>query len=175
MDSDGSRLVRWGERALRWCAVANIGFGVLAVGCLIATFVAEPLLAARVARKYHGAVSTAAVIWELRTLMLIGAIEVWPIDRCLRPLADVLCSVRRGAPFDPANAARVTTIGWGLIGVQCVDLFGSALTALIARTGANVVAWTPSLAGWISVLIAFVLARVFAAGARLDAEMQGTV
>ncbi|MEG8039701.1 DUF2975 domain-containing protein [Sphingomonas sp. LR60] len=175
MDGDGSRLVRWGERALRWCAVANIGFGVLAVGCLIASFVAEPLLAAQLGRKYRDAVFIPAVIWELRTLILIGVIAVWPLDRCLRALADVLRSVRRGAPFDPDNAARVTTIGWGLVGVQCVDLFGSALTALIARTGADVAAWTPSLAGWISVLIAFVLARVFAAGARLDAELEGTV
>lgn len=175
MHGDGSRLVRWGERALRWCAVANIAFGIVAVACLIASFVAEPLLAARLAAKYHGAVSVPAVIWELRTLMLIGAVAVWPIDRCLRPLADVLGSLRRGAPFDPANARRVTTIGWGLIGVQCVDLLGTALTALIAHSGADVAAWQPSVAGWISVLVAFVLARVFAAGARLDAELDGTV
>lgn len=175
MDSDGSRLVRLGERALRWCAVANIGFGIVAAACLVSSFVAEPLLAARLTAKYHGTVSVPAVIWELRMLMLMGAVAVWPIDRCLRPLADVLRSVRDGVPFDPANAGRVATIGWGLIGVQCVDLLGTALTALIAHTGADVAAWQPSVAGWISVLVAFVLARVFAAGARLDAELDGTV
>lgn len=173
--NDESRLVRWAERVLRWFAVANVAFGVVAILCLAGSFVGEGALAAQLSRKYGAGAPVAAIVWELRAMLLLGTIAVWPVDRCLRPLADVARSVRLGAPFDPANAGRVATIGWGLLGVQLLDLVLGLMTALIARSGADVAGWQPSLAGWICVPVAFILARVFALGARMQGDLEGTV
>ena len=175
MMRDGSRLAYWAERVLRWFAVANWIFGGVAILCLAGSFVLEAALSAQLIRKYGAGAPVAAIVWELRGLMLLGAIAVWPIDRCLRPLADVARSVRHGEPFDPANARRVTMIGWGLLGVQLLDLVAGLLTGLIARSGADVAGWQPSMAGWICVPVAFILARVFAAGARMRDDLEGTV
>ncbi|MDP1028102.1 DUF2975 domain-containing protein [Sphingomonas sp. KR1UV-12] len=167
--------MRWGERVLRWLVIANFAFGVIAVLCLAASFPGEAMLAAQLVRKYGAGAPVMTLVWELRAMLLLGAVAVWPIDRCLRPLADVARSVRRGEPFDPANAVRVMTIGWGLLGVQLLDLALGLLTGLIAHSGADVAGWQPSLAGWICVPVAFVLARVFAAGARMRDDLEGTV
>ncbi|GGB27758.1 hypothetical protein GCM10011380_16720 [Sphingomonas metalli] len=172
---DETRLVRWGERALRGLAVANIALGVAALLFILGTFLFQQPFAAHLMRKYGAAAPVMTMIWEVRLLGLLSASVVWPIDRCLRPLADLAASVRLGQPFDPANAGRVTTIGWALLAIQCLDVASGVLTMMVARTGADVVGWQPSLAGWISVPVAFVLARVFAAGARLDADLEGTV
>lgn len=172
---DESRLVRWAERMLRWLAVANLGFGIVAILCLAGSFVAEGTLAAQLLRKYGDGAPVLTIVWGLRALLVLGALAVWPIDRCLRPLADVARSVRRGEPFDPANARRVMTIGWGLLGVQLLDLALGAVSGLIAHAGADVAGWQPSVAGWICVPVAFILARVFAAGARMRDDLEGTV
>jgi hypothetical protein len=172
---DESAVVRWGNRAIGVLIVLNlIGAAMFALAA-IGTVVWEPVLFSTLSAKYGGRADEAGLVWALRGLMTAAVIAALPVDRCLRALRGVVASIREGDPFDPRNARRATTIGWALLAIQLLDLGFGAIVWLIARTGADAATWQPSVGGWLSVLVAFVLARVFAAGARLRDDLEGTV
>ena len=84
-----------------------------------------------------------------------------------RALAAMLRTVLDGEPFAPANAARLRTIGWSLLALQILDLVMGLTVWWAQAKGLDTIGWQPALTGWLGVLVAFVLARVFATGARL--------
>ena len=172
---DESMAVRWGDRLLGFLVTMNLivagGFAL----ALVASGVWEQALLAQLTSKYGGQVDATMLVWTMRALMMAGIVAVLPVDRCLRALRGVVASVRMGDPFDPRNARRATTIGWGLLAIQLLDLGFGLASWLIVRAGADAAGWQPSIGGWLSVLVAFVLARVFAAGVRLRDDLEGTV
>ena len=94
----------------------------------------------------------------------------------LRRLLDIVESVRARDPFVGKNAARLQTIAWALLGLQVLRVIigviamGVSTHAHPFHVGAGF-----STAGWLAVLLTFVLARVFAEGARMRDELEGTV
>lgn len=116
------------------------------------------------------------LVMGLRAVAVLGVATI-PINYLiLKRLLAMVETVRAGDPFVAANASRLQTIAWALLALQ---LFGLAITA-IARaisTPAHPVDLDTSFSvnGWLAVLLTFVLARVFAEGAQMREELEGTV
>ncbi len=172
---DESAAVRWGDRVIGVLIVLNLIAAAIFALAMIGTVVWEQALLSQLSAKYGGRVDQAGLVWALRGMMTAGVIAALPMDRCLRALCGVMTSVRQGDPFDPRNARRAATIGWALLAIQLLDLGFGVIVWVIERTGADAATWQPSIGGWLSVLVAFVLAQVFAAGARLRDDLEGTV
>ncbi len=152
-------------------AVTMIAF----VAVLIATLPGAEVVEAMIVRKYHGAVDAEAAVTFMRCLMLIGLPVGYAVERLLAALRAMLRTVQSGDPFVVANAARLRTIGWMLLAVQCGDLAMGAATLVARALHVDFAPWQPSFTGWIAVLVAFVLAQVFERGAAMRDDLDGTI
>ena len=173
--AQGGRIIGLADGLVRVLAVLNV---VCAAGfalAILASFPFEPQITAKIAAKYHGTTDAALVLWGIRGGLVIGVSVAIPAAAIFRALRAMLATVRTADPFTAANGDRLTTIGWALLAIQLLDLAYGALTLWIAHLGADVAPWLPSIGGWLSVFIAFVLARVFAAGAAMRDDLEGTV
>jgi hypothetical protein len=85
-------------------------------------------------------------------------------------------TVRAGDPFVPANATRLQTIAWVLLTLQLLSLVIDAVAKAVS-TPAHPVDLDAgfSINGWLAVLLTFLLARVFAEGALMREDLEGTV
>jgi hypothetical protein len=108
-------------------------------------------------------------------VMLVGIAVCFPTHILFRKLLSIIDSVRAGRPFAADNAPRLRHIAWALLAIQLLDLaFGLVSLRLSEATG-ETIGWSFSLTGWISVLLLFVLARVFQQGAAMQDELEATV
>jgi hypothetical protein len=111
------------------------------------------------------------LLFGVRAALLIASLMVPLAHVLLTRLRDIVETVRAGDPFVSANAGRLTTIAWSLLGIQLLDLaFG--ITSYAAEP---IFGWTFSLTGWLAVVLLFILARVFAHGTEMREELAGTV
>ena len=158
---------------LRVLVPLNIVAGVLILTLLVVTFVWPPLMAA-VASDRPGA--SPMLIPGLRLLAVIGLCAI-PLAHVLYTrLLAILRSVRAANPFVPENAARLQTIAWTLLGLQLLHLAAGAVAWAASSKAAPVdIDWNFSVTGWLSVLLVFVLARVFDHGTKLREDLEGTV
>jgi hypothetical protein len=112
----------------------------------------------------------------MRAVAVLGILSV-PLHLVfLRRLLEIVGSVRVADPFVRENASRLQTIGWVLLGLQVLGL-AVGLIARIVSTDAHPfrVHAGFSTGGWLTVLLLFVLARVFGEGARMRDELEGTI
>ena len=116
------------------------------------------------------------LILALRVIATIGLVTI-PLNHVvLKRLLAIVESVREGDAFITANARRLQTIAWTLLALQILSLVIGA----IARSVSTAVHPLKLDAGfsataWLAILLIFVLARVFAEGARMREELEGTV
>ena len=150
--------------------VLNAGYALLITGLLATSFFIEgwpqrplgfdmvnahPLLG-------HG----------LRAIVLIGLAGAAIVHTLLRRLLAIVDTVRDGDPFILENAQRLNAIAWSIAALEGLRLIVAAIAAVV---------WEPgkldafSLAAWLSVLLMFVLAGVFAHGAQMRDDLEGTV
>ena len=116
------------------------------------------------------------IVLGLRAIMLVGVAAALVVDRVLRLLRAIVDTVRAGDPFLVVNARRLETIAWWVLAGEGLRLLigaialaaASSMPALDLDLGFSV---TP----WLAVLLLFVLARVFAQGARMRSDLEGTV
>ena len=148
-----------------------IGF----VAMLVASLFPGGPLVAHLAAKYAGRADPVAAVHLLQAVLIVGMVGVFIVARLLRALQAVAASVGDGDPFHAANAVRLRAIGVTLLGLQLLDLAFGAITVPMRRLHLDMVDWQPSLTGWIAVLVAFVLARVFREGAAMRDDLDGTV
>ncbi|MGT2513561.1 DUF2975 domain-containing protein [Sphingomonas panni] len=66
-------------------------------------------------------------------------------------------------------------IGWALLAIQLLDVPLLLIVPSFEGMGVRVDGSSISIGGWLSVLVAFILARVFAEGAALREDLEGTV
>jgi len=90
-------------------------------------------------------------------------------------LAEILATVAAGDPFIAENGERLRRMGFALLVYQLGDLALGVIDHWLDLLGADTVPWFPSLGGWLVVLLLFVLARVFAVGAAMRDDLEGTV
>jgi hypothetical protein len=94
----------------------------------------------------------------------------------LKRLLAIVETVRAGDPFVAANAARLQAIGWALLALQLLSLVIGAIAETISSPAHPLdIDAGFSIPGWLAVLLTFLLARVFAEGARMREDLDGTV
>lgn len=116
------------------------------------------------------------LIFGLHAIAVLSLAAIPLNDLVLRRLLAIVASVRTGDPFVPTNAGRLRTIAWTLLALQGLSLFAGAIVSSVAMPAhpLNLNAGF-SIPGWLAVLLTFLLARVFAVGAMLRADLDGTV
>ena len=161
------------RRVLGWLRILNILGAVGIALMLVASLLAPDLL--------FRALLVRAPAWSLVTLamrgiMVVGLAGAFVAHRMLTELLRIVESVHAGDPFILENAGRLHAIAWWLLGAELLHLLVGAL-ARLASTPAQPLDldWSFSFTPWIAVLLLFVLARVFAQGARMREELEGTV
>lgn len=163
---------RWLLRVVLWANwVIAIGF----VAVLLLTVPFHAPIEARLIGKYGAGLDVWQTMLAARVLLLIGVAAcavAWVI--ATRLLA-MIATVAGGTPFAAANAKRLATLGWALLAWQLLDLAIGATTGWVTTLGVEFSTWTPSVGGWVAVLLAFILARIFAHGAAINEELEGTI
>ncbi len=158
--------------ALRLILILNWIYGAGILAFLLGSLVAESLLMTALGIS----ADARPLLHGMRAIALLGLVTVPLHYVILRRLLDVVESVRAGAAFIGQNASRLQTIAWALLGLQLLSLVIGAIAGGVssAQHPLQVDAGF-STAGWLAVLLLFVLARVFTEGARMREELEGTV
>ena len=108
----------------------------------------------------------------LRMIVVIGVAGAAIVHTVLRRLLAIVDTVRIGDPFILENAQRLNAIAWSVAALEGLRLIVAAIAAAVWEVG-KIEAF--SFAPWLAVLLLFVLAGVFASGARMRADLEGTV
>jgi hypothetical protein len=108
----------------------------------------------------------------LRAIVVIGIAGAAIVHTVLRRLLAIVDTVRGGDPFILENARRLDAIAWSVLALEVLRLIVATIASAV---------WEPdrvdgfSIASWFAVLLLFVLSGVFAQGARMRADLEGTV
>jgi len=116
------------------------------------------------------------LIMGLRAIAVVGLAAVPLHYVVLKRLLAMVETVRAGDPFVAANAFRLQAIAWTLLALQLLSLVVGAIARAVS-TPAHPLHLNAgfSISGWLAVLLTFLLARVFAEGALMREDLQGTV
>jgi hypothetical protein len=119
---------------------------------------------------------TDRLILGLRAVAVLGLVCIPLNHLVLRRLVAMVETVRSGDAFVAANAVRLQTIAWILLALQLISIVIAAIGKAVS-TPAHPVHLNAgfSINGWLAVLLTFVLARVFAEGALMREDLEGTV
>jgi len=117
-----------------------------------------------------------ALSFGLRAIMVLGLAGAAIVHTILQRLRTIVDTVRDGDPFIAGNARRLQAIAWSVLAIEALRLMVAAI-AHAASTAAQPLHMGGgfSFAPWLSVLLLFVLAGVFAQGARMRDDLEGTV
>jgi hypothetical protein len=154
--------------------VLNIVYG-FAIGVILTVSLVAPefLFGALGVR---GTAGWTAATLAMRGVMVVGLAGAFIAHRILTRLLEIVESVRLGDPFVLDNAARLHELAWWLLVAELLHLLVGALIRLASTPARPLdIDWTFSFTPWIAVLLLFVLARVFAHGARMREDIEGTV
>jgi hypothetical protein len=174
MSKPGSAVLPIAYVFVRILIVLNWMFGACIAGLLIYTFANETW-----AMKGLGVTdrpNASAVLNGMRAIAALGFAGIFLNYAILRRLLAMVMTVRAGDPFVAENAYRLQAIAWVLLGLQLLSLTIAGIAKLIStaehpfKLDAGF-----SAAGWLAVILAFVLARVFAEGALMREDLEGTV
>jgi len=108
----------------------------------------------------------------LRAIMVIGMTGAAIVHTILRRLRVIVDTVRAGDPFILDNARRLHLIAWSVLGIELLRILVLAIATGMSLPG-QMGGLTP--APWLAVLLLFVLSGVFTQGARMRADLDGTV
>ena len=159
---------------LRVLILLNGFFGACIFALLAYTFINEPWTMK--ALGVSGYPDAQKVMMGMRAVAALGLVAIALNFPLLKRLLAMVETVRLGDPFVAANAYRLQAIAWLLLALQLVGLTIGAIGKAIS---------TPqhpfhldagfSVNGWLAVILTFVLARVFAEGALMREDLEGTV
>jgi hypothetical protein len=158
---------------LRVFRILNLVTAAALLACLVASFIFEPAF-----REFFGKrparIDPAWLLPILRVWMLLAAPVFAAVHIQLSRLLDMIETVRAGDPFAPENAVRMKTIAWCLLGIQVFHLVCGVMAAAMNAAGSRI-DWSFSATGWIAVALLFVLAQVFAEGARIRSDLEAMI
>jgi hypothetical protein len=116
------------------------------------------------------------VIFGLQAIAVLGVVAVPVNYLVLKRLLAIVETVRAGDPFVATNAQRLQAIGWALLSLQLLSLVIGAIVSAISTPAHPIdIDAGFSINGWLAVLFTFLLARVFAEGAHMREDLEGTV
>ena len=159
---------------LRLLIVLNWLYGAVVLAILVGLFVSGEWT--MTALGVPPATQSGALANGMRAIAALGLVSV-PLNLAmLRRLLAMVQTVRDGDAFVAANASRLQAIAWILLGQQLLSV-AIGLIATSISTPAHPfhldAGFSPS--GWLAVILTFVLARVFAEGALMRDDLEGTV
>ncbi len=108
----------------------------------------------------------------LRLIVVVGIVGAAVVHAILRRLLAIVDSVRAGDPFILDNARRLDAIAWRVLALELMRLVVATIAAVVWEPGK---VYSFSFAPWLAVLLLFVLSGVFAHGAKLREDLEGTV
>ena len=116
------------------------------------------------------------LVMGLRAIAVLGLAAI-PLNYVvLKRLLAIVETVRGGDPFVAANAARLQAIAWVLLALNLLSIVIGAIGKAISSPAHPVdIDAGFSINGWLAVLLTFLLARVFAEGAHMREDLEGTV
>ena len=112
------------------------------------------------------------LVMGMRAIMLLGIAAAGVVDRMLRQLLAIVDSVRAGDAFILPNAQRLNAIAWSVLAIELMRLAVLAISEVASLPG-RMTGLSPT--PWLAVLLLFVLSGVFAHGARLRSDLEGTI
>lgn len=116
------------------------------------------------------------LITGLRAVAVLGLVGIPLNYAVLKRLLAMVETVRAGDPFVAANARRLHAIAWALFALQVLSLVIGTIAKAVSSPAHPVhVDAGFSISGWLAVLLTFLLARVFAEGAIMREDLEGTV
>ena len=116
------------------------------------------------------------VVMGLRAIAVLGLAAIPVNYAVLKRLLAIVETVRGGDPFVAANAHRLQAIAWALLALQLLSIVIGAIGEAVSSPAHPVdIDAGFSINGWLAVLLTFLLARVFAEGARMREDLEGTV
>lgn len=108
----------------------------------------------------------------LRTIVVIGIVGAVIVHTILRRLMAIVDTVQAGDPFVMQNARQLQVIAWSVLALEVLQLLVGAIASAVWEPGRlGGFSFTP----WLAVLLLFVLSGVFTHGARMRADLEGTV
>jgi hypothetical protein len=120
------------------------------------------------------------VFWALIFVLVVLEGLLYLGLRFLLELRGIIKSVERGDPFEPANADRLSRMGWLTVGSYGLAIVMGLTVAAVKRVSGELgqdVDFEAGLGGGglLLILVLFILARVFRQGAKMREELEGTV
>ena len=116
------------------------------------------------------------LIMGLRAVAVLGLVGILLNYAVLKRLLAIVLTVRAGDPFVAVNAHRLQAIAWALLALQLLSLTISAIAKAVSSPAHPVHLDAGfSTSGWLAVILTFLLARVFAEGALMREDLEGTV
>jgi hypothetical protein len=116
------------------------------------------------------------LVMGLRAIAVLGLASIPLNHAVLKRLLAIVETVRGGDPFVAANASRLQGIAWALLALNLLSIVIGAIAKTVS-TPAHPLHINAgfSINGWLAVLLTFLLARVFAEGALMREDLEGTV
>jgi hypothetical protein len=116
------------------------------------------------------------IMTGLTAIATLGLLAVPLNHLILTRLVRMVETVSRGDPFIKANAYRLNAIAWALLGLQLLSMaIGGIGKAIASKEFPLHLDAGFSINGWLAVILCFVLARVFAEGALMREDLEGTI
>jgi hypothetical protein len=152
----------------------NVLLGVLIFALLIATFIAGgPVMRALGTFPTR---DSGRLIFGMRGIMVIGILATPVIHLVYTRLLSIVETVNSGDPFVVENAARLQAIAWAIVALELMHVGVVLFANGVWVDGQKVdIGGKFSITPWLTILMLFVLARVFDQGARMRDELAGTV
>lgn len=156
--------------------------GIVLILVIPAMFVMQGEINAELLKE-TGDPTAALPVMLITAIMLIGLAIVSALFVFFDKLRRIISTVGEGDPFQPANADRLSIMGWLMLGVQLAVFPAAALGTQLASfaekfEGAEVNiegGLGLDLTGILIVVLLFILARVFKHGAAMREDLEGTV
>lgn len=169
MNRTSARALTAARPVIRVLTVLNILYGLGIVALLVASFFTEgwPMRPLGIQLASHPWAAAG-----LRSIMVIGVLGAGIVHTILQRLLAIVDTVRDGDPFILDNAQRLHAIAWRLVALEVLRVLVLAIASAAWESGRlGEYSFTP----WLAVLLLFVLSGVFAHGARMRADLEGTV
>jgi hypothetical protein len=116
------------------------------------------------------------IVAGMRAIMVIGIAGAPIAYMVLSRLLRIVESVRMRAPFSVENAGRLRAIAWALLALELLHVGVVAIASAVSTRDVPLhVTSDVNLAGWLAILLLFVLAQVFLAGTRMREDLGGTI
>jgi Protein of unknown function (DUF2975) len=170
MTRTSARALAVARPVIQLLTVLNVGYALVISGLLVWSFFIQGW-----PQRPLGFDMVNAHPWVgngLRAIVVIGVIGALIVHTILRRLLAIIDTVRDGDPFIHDNARRLDAIAWRVAALEVLRLAVASIAAVVWEAG-RIAAF--SFAPWLAVLLLFVLAGVFAHGARMRADLEGTV